>query len=45
MPGFDRSNVDGYAVRAVDTYGAEELDPVTLAPRFVSNAVGLELVP
>jgi putative molybdopterin biosynthesis protein len=24
VPGFDRSNVDGYAVRAEDTYGASE---------------------
>lgn len=27
---FDRSNVDGFAVRAVDTYGAEEERPVLL---------------
>ena len=30
VPGFDRSNVDGYAVRAADTYGAEEDRPRTL---------------
>ncbi|MCZ6553997.1 MAG: molybdopterin biosynthesis protein [SAR324 cluster bacterium] len=30
VPAFDRSNVDGYAVRAEDTYGAEELTPVNL---------------
>src|SRR5439155_13199370 len=24
VPGFDRSNVDGFAVRAEDTFGAEE---------------------
>ena len=40
VPGFDRSNVDGYAVRAVDTYGAEELDPVTLAVSPVTLAAG-----
>lgn len=28
VPGFDRSNVDGFAVRAADTFGAEELAPV-----------------
>nr|NIR61255.1 molybdopterin biosynthesis protein [Gammaproteobacteria bacterium] len=30
VPFFDRSNVDGYAVRAEDTFGAEETEPVTL---------------
>jgi putative molybdopterin biosynthesis protein len=30
VPGFDRSNMDGFAVRAVDTAGAQELEPVTL---------------
>ncbi|WP_336325367.1 molybdopterin biosynthesis protein [Halovenus sp. HT40] len=30
VPGFDRSNVDGYAVRAEDTFGASESDPVEL---------------
>ena len=40
VPGFDRSNVDGYAVRAVDTYGAEELDPVTLAVSTLTLAAG-----
>lgn len=30
LPGFDNSAVDGYAVRAVDTKGAEEEKPVTL---------------
>lgn len=44
VPGFDRSNVDGYAVRAVDTYGAEELDPVMLALSPVTLAAG-ERVP
>ncbi|HEX7925974.1 MAG TPA: molybdopterin biosynthesis protein [bacterium] len=30
VPFFDRSNVDGFAVRAQDTFGAEETAPVTL---------------
>ena len=40
VPGFDRSNVDGYAVRAVDTYGAEELDPVAVAVSPITLAAG-----
>ncbi len=31
VPGFDRSNMDGFAVRAADTYGASEEEPVYLA--------------
>ncbi|MGA3190914.1 MAG: gephyrin-like molybdotransferase Glp [Candidatus Bathyarchaeia archaeon] len=30
IPPFDRSTVDGYAVRAQDTFGAEENRPITL---------------
>jgi len=30
VPGFDRSNVDGYAVRAEDTFGAGESNPADL---------------
>ena len=30
VPGFDRASVDGYAVRARDTFGADESDPVVL---------------
>lgn len=30
VPGFDRSNMDGFAVRAADTYGAMEEKPVRL---------------
>jgi len=30
VPGFDRSNMDGFAVRASDTFGAEEETPVRL---------------
>jgi len=37
---FDRSNMDGYAVRAGDTFGAEELEPITLAVADVSLAAG-----
>ena len=31
VPGFDRASVDGYAVRAADTFGADEADPVKLS--------------
>jgi len=31
VPGFDRANVDGFALRAADTYGAMEEDPVRVA--------------
>jgi molybdopterin molybdotransferase len=30
VPGFERSAMDGYAVRAEDTYGATDMDPVRL---------------
>jgi molybdenum cofactor synthesis domain-containing protein len=30
VPGFDRSLMDGYAVRTEDTYGADEAEPATL---------------
>jgi len=40
VPGFDRSNVDGFAVRAVDTYGAAELEPVPLRVLEVSLPAG-----
>ena len=30
VPGFDRGSMDGYAVRARDTFGADEADPATL---------------
>ncbi len=41
VPGFDRSNVDGFAVRAVDTFGAEELAPVPLVLDDVRIAAGV----
>jgi putative molybdopterin biosynthesis protein len=40
VPGFDRSNVDGFAIRAADTYGAQELEPVLLAVSTVTLAAG-----
>ena len=30
VPGFDRANMDGFAVRASDTFGASEEEPVVL---------------
>ena len=33
VPGFDRSNVDGFAVRAEDTFGASEDEPRTPTPQ------------
>ncbi|MCL7416251.1 MAG: molybdopterin biosynthesis protein [Halalkalicoccus sp.] len=30
VPGFDRASMDGYAVRARDTFGADEADPALL---------------
>ena len=30
LPPFDRASMDGYAVRAQDTFGASEDDPITL---------------
>ncbi|PCR89117.1 molybdopterin biosynthesis protein [Natrinema ejinorense] len=30
VPGFDRANMDGYALRARDTFGADEADPARL---------------
>ena len=43
VPGFDRSNVDGYAVRAEDTFGAEEWAPVEL--RLTGETVHTGVVP
>ena len=37
---FDRSNMDGYAVRAEDTFGAEELEPISLTVAQISLAAG-----
>lgn len=40
VPAFDRSNMDGFAVRAADTFGAEELDPIALTVSGISLAAG-----
>ncbi|MCA9153314.1 MAG: molybdopterin biosynthesis protein [Planctomycetales bacterium] len=41
VPSFDRSNVDGYAVQAADTFGATEERPVALRllPETIATAV------
>ncbi|MHC4178014.1 MAG: molybdopterin biosynthesis protein, partial [Planctomycetota bacterium] len=41
VPSFDRSNYDGYAVRAADTYGAQEEDPrrLKLAEEVLATGV------
>src|SRR5262245_44454886 len=41
VPGFDRSNVDGFAVRAEDTFGASEDNPVSLALHPVAVGAGV----
>jgi putative molybdopterin biosynthesis protein len=43
VPGFDRSNVDGYAVRAGETFGASEEDPRVL--RLNDEEVATGVVP
>ncbi len=42
VPSFDRSNVDGFAVRAEDTYGASEEQPRRLAINAESLAPGVQ---
>jgi molybdenum cofactor synthesis domain-containing protein len=37
IPSFSRSTVDGFAVKAEDTFGAEENQPVTISVRGVVN--------
>lgn len=41
VPSFDRSNLDGYAVRAADTYGAGEETPrrLRLLPEVIATGV------
>lgn len=41
VPGFDRSNVDGYAVQAADTYGASESTPTRLRLHALVLASGV----
>ena len=43
VPSFDRSNYDGYAVRAADTYGAQEEDPRRL--RLLEQVLATGVVP
>ncbi|MBN2477455.1 MAG: molybdopterin biosynthesis protein [Pirellulales bacterium] len=43
VPSFDRSNYDGYAVRAADTYGAEEEAPRRL--RLLDDVLATGVVP
>ncbi|MEM7165191.1 MAG: molybdopterin biosynthesis protein [Planctomycetota bacterium] len=40
VPGFDRANLDGFAVRAADTYGATESAPVVFSVTGESLAPG-----
>ena len=41
VPSFDRSNYDGYALRAADTYGAAEEQPrrLRLLPEVLATGV------
>jgi putative molybdopterin biosynthesis protein len=41
VPSFDRSNVDGYAVRAEDTFGASEEGPLSLRLNAEVLATGI----
>ena len=45
VPGFDRSNVDGYALQAADSYGASEAAPrrLTLRPELLACGVAPDL--
>jgi putative molybdopterin biosynthesis protein len=43
VPSFDRSNLDGFAVRAADTYGAREEDRRTL--KLLGEVVATGVVP
>ncbi len=43
VPGFDRSNMDGFAVRAEDTFGASEEEPATL--RLCEETIATGVVP
>lgn len=42
VPGFDRSNMDGFAVRAADTFGVAEEEPVRLRLNDEVLATGIE---
>jgi len=41
VPGFDRSNMDGFAVRAADTFGASEDEPLRLRLNDESIPTGI----
>jgi len=41
VPGFDRSNMDGFALRAADSYGASEEAPVRLRVNAETIATGI----
>jgi putative molybdopterin biosynthesis protein len=41
VPCFDRSNMDGFAVRAADTYGASEAEPIRLRVNAESIPTGV----
>ncbi len=43
VPSFDRSNYDGYAVRAADTYAAQEENPRRL--KLLAEALAMGVVP
>ena len=43
VPGFTRSNMDGFAVRAKDTFGASEEAPITLT--LTGERLGAGVVP
>ena len=43
VPSFDRANVDGYALRAADTFGASEHVPRTL--RLLTESIATAVVP
>jgi putative molybdopterin biosynthesis protein len=43
VPSFDRSNFDGFAVRAADTYGAQEESPKLL--RLLAEIIATAVVP
>jgi len=43
VPSFDRSNYDGYALRAADTYGAQEESPRRL--KLLSQVIATGVVP
>src|SRR5437870_2929015 len=43
VPSFDRANVDGYAVRAADTFGASEQRPQRLV--LVGESISTSVIP